>query len=69
MLFTSKHALPPGRHMELWISWPARLDNKFDLELVVFGPVVRVGSGCAAVEIQRYEFRVESTASPPRDKR
>ncbi len=48
--------------MELAISWPAQLNNKCALKLVARGRVVRFEGGRAAIEIQQYEFRTQSTA-------
>ena len=61
VLFTSQHMLLPGRRLELSISWPAQLDNKCALKLVARGRVVRFEDGRAAIEIQQYEFRTQSS--------
>lgn len=57
VLFTTDHTLPPGRRMELAISWPAQLNNQTALKLVARGRVIRCMDGIAAMEIQQYEFR------------
>lgn len=62
VLFRSRHMLVPGRRMELAISWPAQLNNQVPLKLVARGRVVRFQEGYAAVEIQQYEFRTQSSA-------
>jgi hypothetical protein len=64
VLFTVEHMLLPGRRMELAISWPAQLNNKTALKLVARGRVVRFEGGCAAIEIQQYEFRTQSSQPP-----
>jgi hypothetical protein len=61
VLFTSDQILLPGRRMELSISWPAQLDNRCALKLVARGRVVRFEQGRAAIEIQQYEFRTQSS--------
>lgn len=61
VLFTTEHLLLPGRRLELAISWPAQLNNKCALKLVARGRVVRFEQGRAAMEIQQYEFRTQST--------
>jgi hypothetical protein len=66
VLFTTDHALLPGRRVELQISWPAQLDNKCPLKLVARGRVVRFEEGRTAVEIQQYEFRTQSAAPVPK---
>ena len=64
ILFTSEHMLLPGRRMELAISWPAQLNNKTALKLVARGRVIRFEGGRAAIEIQQYEFRTQSSHPP-----
>lgn len=57
VLFSAGHLLLPGRRLELFISWPAQLNNKTPLQLVARGRVARCEGGLAALEIQQYEFR------------
>src|ERR1700733_874909 len=64
VLFTTEHVLLPGRRLELSISWPAQLNNKCALKLVARGRVVRFEDGRAAMEIQQYEFRTQSSQPP-----
>ncbi len=64
VLFTVDHILLPGRRMELAISWPAQLNDKCALKLVARGRVVRFEGGLAAIEIQQYEFRTQSSTAP-----
>lgn len=66
VLFSSNHLLIPGRKVELSISWPAQLDNKCALKLVARGKVVRFELGRAAIEIQQYEFRTQSSGAAMR---
>ena len=61
VLFTSEHLLIPGKRIEVSISWPAQLNNKTNLKLVARGRVVRCEDGRAALEIQQYEFRTQSS--------
>lgn len=61
VLFTTQHMLPPGRRMELDISWPAQLDNKCSLKLVARGRVVRFEGDRVALEILQHEFRTKAT--------
>ena len=65
ILFTSGQVLLPGRRLELSISWPAQLNNKCALKLVARGRIVRFEEGRAAMEIQQYEFRTQSSAAAP----
>ena len=59
VLFTTDQVLVPGKRLELFISWPAQLDNKCQLQLVARGRVARLENGRAAIEIQQYEFRTQ----------
>jgi c-di-GMP-binding flagellar brake protein YcgR len=63
VLFTTDHVLLPGKRLELAISWPANLNNETPLKLVARGRVIRCLDGCAAIEIQQYEFRTAGKAS------
>lgn len=62
VLFTAPQILRPGRRIELAINWPAQLDNKCALKLVARGRIVRFENGLAAMEIQQYEFRTQSSS-------
>ena len=62
ILFATDGTLLPGKKVEIAISWPAQLDNHCALKLVTRGRIVRVGQGCAAIEIQQYEFRTMGNA-------
>jgi hypothetical protein len=61
VLFSAEHVLLPGRRLEVAISWPAQLNNKCALKLVARGRIVRFEDGVAAMEIQQYEFRTQSS--------
>lgn len=61
VLFSTSHVLLPGRRIELAISWPAQLNDKCALRLVARGRIVRFAEGIAAMEIQQYEFRTQSS--------
>ena len=62
VFFTAEHLLLQGRRVELSISWPAQLNNRTPLKLVVRGRVTRTEDSRVAVEIQHYEFRTQSSA-------
>src|SRR5437762_13001255 len=62
VLFTTDQMLLPGRRLEVSISWPAQLTNKTALRLVAKGRIVRFEQGRAAMMIQQYEFRTQSTS-------
>jgi len=61
VLFTTERTLLPGEHLELAVNWPAQLDNKCALKIVTTGRVVRSSGTQAAIEIERYEFRLRGT--------
>lgn len=61
VLFTAQNPLPPGKRVELAISWPAQLDGKCALKLVARGKIVRCRGKQVAVEIDKYEFRTQSS--------
>ena len=52
--------LPVGKRLQVWIDWPALLDEHCRLRLVIFGKILRSDWEGAAVEITRYEFRVRA---------
>jgi hypothetical protein len=54
--------LPPASWIRLWIDWPARLNGRLPLHLVVQGMVLRSNASEAAIAFSRYEFRLQ----PPR---
>ncbi|MBV8846280.1 MAG: PilZ domain-containing protein [Bryobacterales bacterium] len=55
--FKPPAALTLGLRLEMCISWPAQLNDKCALNLVVRGRVVRVTEDRAAIEVQQHEFR------------
>lgn len=58
VLFRSSDSeLTVGRQIELFINWPARLNNKCHLRLVARGRINRVLGDQVAVRIVQYEFR------------
>ena len=63
LLFTTEDRLPLGRTVELSVTWPALLGGKCPLQFVATGKVVRSESNCAAVKIERYEFRTRRVAA------
>jgi hypothetical protein len=54
---TQDHPMYAGKRLELSISWPARLDRKCGLKLVVRGRVVRCKGALAAIAAEKHEFR------------
>lgn len=60
ILFTTEDKLPLGRMVEMSVNWPARLDGTCPLQFVASGRVIRSEATCAAVRIERYEFKTRS---------
>lgn len=60
ILFTTREKLPVGRTVEVAVNWPAKLGGTCPLKFVAVGRVVRSEDTCAALRIQRYEFRTRS---------
>jgi hypothetical protein len=66
VLFKSATPLPAGVAIELFIAWPARLNNIAGLNLHVTGKTVRAQGNCTAVVVQRHEFRTRGMRSEER---
>jgi PilZ domain-containing protein len=64
VLFTSDHDLPVGTRLEVYINWPAQLNDNCLLNLVARGRVMRHTGGQLAVQIQQYEFRTKPQLRP-----
>lgn len=58
VFINAEEKLSEGRPVRLTIDWPAALDGRCPLSLVVFGRVVRRQKKGAAICIERYEFRL-----------
>ncbi len=59
VLFTTERPMAVGEKLEVAVNWPALLDHKCALKLVVTGRVVRSVERTAAIAIDRYEFRTQ----------
>ena len=58
-------ALAAGRQIQIWIDWPALLDQRCPLRLVIVGRILRSGREGAAVEIGRYSFHLGPKRKTP----
>ena len=58
LLLRTAETIMPGQIVKSYIDWPARLDNRVNLYLVVEGPFVRRAGDCIAIHIEKYEFRI-----------
>lgn len=61
VLFAAEAPLPPGKRVELAVSWPAQLNGKCAMKLVARGRVIRCRGNDVAVEIDKYEFRTQGS--------
>lgn len=51
---------PVGKNIRVVVEWPAMLDGRCPLNLVIHGKTVRRELNGAAVRILRYEFRIRA---------
>ncbi len=63
--FKTEGLLSTGLPVELAMSWPARLNDVCPMKLMIYGCVVRSDQDGAALAIERYEFRTQSTGAMP----
>jgi len=66
ILFETDRPMPAGLNVELSVSWPVRLHNVAQLQLVVSGRIVRSQGALTAIQIIQHEFR---TVGVPADRR
>lgn len=59
--FTASQAFAAGQRIQVSLDWPARLDNKIPLRLVVSGEILRSGRNVAVMTIKSHEFRTRGT--------
>ncbi len=58
IIFKSPWPIRTGLKIDVYMDWPARLHDAIPLRFHAFGETVAAESGCAAVRIQRHEFRI-----------
>jgi hypothetical protein len=61
VLLTADQILAPGSRIEVRIDWPAKLDGRIPLQLVIQGQVVRSVNRTNALSIGRHEYRTALT--------
>ena len=66
VFFDAQDRFEVGDRLRLVLDWPARIENRFDMVLVIVGRIVRTSGTQAGARIQRYELRARS-ASDERD--
>jgi len=65
LAFHAEGPLERGLHLSVSMAWPAKLDNKCALRLVLEGTVLRTEGTLVVVAIERTEFRTAGTSSGP----
>ena len=65
LLFEDHGTLQPGQHILVTVEWPARLDQRIPLNLILEGRIVWTAEGMAAMRVHRHEFRTRGTAPAP----
>ena len=58
LAFSTSQSLTPGQLVNVAVEWPARLDGRCPLQLVVRGRVVRATATTAAIRIYGYQFKL-----------
>ncbi len=58
LVFKSNESFTVGQFLQVSIDWPARLEYKIPLRLVVSGQILRNDDGQAAMSIEKYGFRI-----------
>ena len=59
----AQNPLPVGQQVELFLDWPAMLDGRCPLRLVIQGQALRISERGSAVSILRYEYRLRHKAA------
>lgn len=65
LLFEDHGTLHPGQHVLVSVEWPARLDHRIPLNLILEGRVVWAANGYAAMRVHRHEFKTRGSAPVP----
>jgi c-di-GMP-binding flagellar brake protein YcgR len=59
--FTTQGMLTIGMPIEVSMGWPVLLNDSCPMKLMIYGCVLRSNENGAAVTIERYEFRTQSS--------
>lgn len=59
--FTTDNLLTTGIPVEISMNWPVLLNDSCPMKLMIYGCVLRSNERGAAVAIERYEFRTQSS--------
>jgi hypothetical protein len=63
VLFSASTEIPPGTDVRLSMDWPALLDGKWPLQMVIHGRIIRCESDRMAVQFMEYEFRTKGSGT------
>lgn len=58
--FVADRPLLTGQKIQLYIDWPALLNQEVTLQLVIWGVVVRTDGPKSAIKIQQHDFKTRS---------
>jgi hypothetical protein len=67
LLFTTNESFAVGQCLRVSLDWPAQIENRIPLRIVVSGRILRSGDGQSAMTIDNYEFRLVRV--PPKVKK
>ena len=65
VLLKTEKILPVGKQLQVLIDWPALLDQRCPLRLVITGKVLRSDPTGTAIGIIRYDFRIRPKSAAP----
>jgi hypothetical protein len=65
LAFHAEGPLERGLHLSVSMAWPAKLDDKCTLRLVLEGTVLRSEGTLVVIAIERTEFRTAGSSSGP----
>ena len=68
IIFTGDQSLPKGTRVEVSVAWPALLEDRVKLQLVVQARVTSVEDDRITVDVRQYQFRTRA-AIPVREER
>jgi hypothetical protein len=61
----TEQILPIGKQIQVLIDWPALLDQRCPLRLVITGKILRSDQTGTAIGILRYDFRIRPKSAAP----
>lgn len=60
IIFTGDQPIPKGARVEVSVAWPALLENRVKLQLILQGRIAAADGARTTVAISRYEFRTRA---------